>query len=58
MDTVLFLTIGKAGYVLLPYIGKTGIGELTASFNIYWSLFLAFQYSDKNLLPDLPKLLC
>jgi hypothetical protein len=51
MDTVLFLTIGKTGDVLMPYIGKTGIGELTANFNIYWPLFLAFQCSDKNLLP-------
>jgi hypothetical protein len=48
-------TIGKAGNVVLLYIGKLvpqeSFGKLAANLNIYWSLFLTFEYSDKNLLP-------
>jgi hypothetical protein len=56
-NIVLFLSTGKAEDVLLPYFGKSDIypkkslGKLAANFNIYWSFFPVFQYSDKNLLP-------
>ncbi len=57
MDTVLFPTIGKAGYVLSLDIGKSylllqnSLGKSAAKFNIYWLLFPAFEYLGKNLLP-------
>jgi hypothetical protein len=56
MDTVIFPSTGKVGDELSPCIGKSDklsqkcLGKSAVNFNIYWSLFLALEYSDKNLL--------
>ncbi len=40
-----------AVYWKTGYLPQETFGKLAANLNIYWSLFLTFEYSDKNLLP-------
>ncbi len=59
IDTVFFLTIGEAEYVLVTYVDKSillqvSLGKSVCQFQYFWSFFPSLKYSDKNLLPTYP----